>query len=44
MQAELRAKLDGIQNMWAASADKMGVDGNAALAYFAAQIKALKSN
>ena len=42
IQAELRAKLGSIRDMWAAAADKKGVDGKAALAYFAAQIKAAK--
>jgi TRAP-type C4-dicarboxylate transport system substrate-binding protein len=42
IQAELRAKLGSIRDMWAAEADKKGIDGKAALAYFAAQIKAMK--
>ncbi len=43
MRDQIRAKLDGIHGAWAAAADKKGVDGKAALAYFAAQLKALKN-
>ncbi len=39
MQSDLRAKLDGIHDLWASAADKKGVDGKAALAYFASQLK-----
>jgi len=42
VQAELRALLGSIRDDRAAAADKEGIDGNAALAYFGAQIKALK--
>jgi TRAP-type C4-dicarboxylate transport system substrate-binding protein len=44
IQAELRAMLGSIRDDWAAAVDKKGIDGNAALAYFGAQIKALKAN
>jgi len=44
IQAELRAMLGSIRDDWAAVVDKKGIDGNAALAYFGAQIKALKAN
>ena len=44
IQAELRAMLGSIRNDWAAAADRKGIDGDAALAYFGAQIEALKGN
>ena len=44
VQAELHARLDSIRDDWAAAADKQGIDGKAALAYFGAQIEALKGN
>ncbi len=44
VQAELHTRLDSIRDDWAAAADKNGVDGKAALAYFRAQIEALKGN
>ncbi len=44
VQAELRAMLVSIRDDWVAAADKEGIDGDAALAYFGAQIEALKGN
>lgn len=44
IQAELRAMLGSIRDDWAAAVNKKGIDGKAALAYFGAQIKALKAN
>ncbi len=43
MRAALKSKLGGFNEAWVAAANKKGVDGQAALAYFAAQLKALKS-
>jgi TRAP-type C4-dicarboxylate transport system substrate-binding protein len=40
MMRNLHAKLDGMTNEWVAKADKKGVDGKAALAYFVEQVKA----
>jgi TRAP-type C4-dicarboxylate transport system substrate-binding protein len=42
MMADLHAKLDGLQSEWVAKAQKKGVDGRAALAYFREQIKSFK--
>jgi len=44
IQGQLRSLLHSIRDDWAAAADKKGIDGKAALAYFGAQIKALKGN
>ena len=44
IQAELRDKLGSIRDEWVVAADKEGIDGKAALAYFGAQIEALKDN
>jgi TRAP-type C4-dicarboxylate transport system substrate-binding protein len=43
MRAAIKGKLGGINEAWAEAAAKKGVDGKAALAFFAAQLKALSN-